>query len=136
LDEIQKQNKRCVLFAKSRSQAIAMNEYLKFNGIYSDLIIGRVGDSKRDEIISTMKAGKLTVIVNHNILSTGLDIPGLESIMILADIGSPTLALQTLGRAMRGELNGGNAKNSVYLTPSNYQNLKNFDLLEQITLNV
>ena len=136
LDEIQKQNKRCVLFAKSRSQAIAMNEYLKFNGIYSDLIIGRVGDSKRDEIISAMKAGKLTVIVNHNILSTGLDIPGLESIMILADIGSPTLALQTLGRAMRGELNGGNAKNSVYLTPSNYQNLKNFDLLEQITLNV
>lgn len=134
--EIQQQNKRCVLFTKSRSQAIAMNEYLKFNGINSDLIIGRVGDSKRDEIISEMKASRLTVIVNHNILSTGLDIPGLESIMILANIGSPTLALQTLGRAMRGELNGGNAKNSVYLTPNNYQNLKNFDLLEQITLNV
>lgn len=135
LNSIYQLNHRCVLFAKSRAQAIALNEYLKSNGILSDLIIGSVGDAKREKLIDAMKNRKLTVLVNHTILSTGLDIPGLESIMILSEISSPTLALQTLGRAMRGEKNGGNAKNSVYLTPQNYQSLKNFDLLEQITLN-
>lgn len=136
LKQIQELNHRCVIFAKSRAQAIAMNEFNKSQGLLSGLIIGSVSDSKREGLINDMKNGKLTVLVNHTILSTGLDIPGLESIMILSDISSPTLALQTLGRAMRGEKNGGNAKNSVYLTPYNYQNLKNFDLLEQITLNV
>lgn len=132
---LQSVNKRCVIFAQSRAQAVALNEYLIMNDVKSGLIIGSVKDSKREKLIEKMKVNALTVLVNHNILSTGLDIPGLESIMILANISSPTLALQTLGRAMRGIKNGGNESNTVFLTPNNYRNLENFDLLEQITLN-
>ena len=132
---LQSINKRCVIFAQSRAQAVALNEYLIMNSVKSGLIIGNVKDSKREKLIDKMKVNELTVLVNHNILSTGLDIPGLEAIMILADINSPTLALQTLGRAMRGKKNGGNESNTVFLTPNNYRNLENFDLLEQITLN-
>ena len=60
------------------------------------------------------------------------DIPGLESIMILSDINSPSLAMQILGRAMRGPKNGGNENNTVFVTPSNYKTFEDFQLLENI----
>ena len=132
LIKIQQNNHRCVVFAQSRPHAIALNIFLKHSGIRSALIIGATPDSERFEIINKMKNNELSVLVNHQMLSAGLDIPGLESIMILADVNSPSLAMQILGRAMRGPKNGGNENNTVFLTPSNYRTFENFRLLENI----
>lgn len=125
---------RCVIFALSMSHSVALHAYLKREGIRSELIIGSIKDEKRETIIKRLKNRELNVIVNHEILSTGLDIPGLEAIMILSNIQSPSLALQILGRAMRGEKNGGNSSNTVILTPENHARLSEFRILEQITL--
>jgi superfamily II DNA or RNA helicase len=59
----------------------------------------------------------------------------MNSIMILSRINSPSLALQVLGRAMRGEKNGGNLKNTIFLTKDNEVTLTNFNILEQRVLN-
>ena len=45
------------------------------------------------------------------------------------------LALQILGRAMRGPKNGGNKNNTIYITKDNKIKLKNYHLLEAKALN-
>ena len=72
---------------------------------------------------------------NERILSTGIDVPGLNSIMVLSEIDSVTSSLQILGRAMRGPKNGGNKSNTVYLTKDNKNTLENFNLLEDKAIN-
>lgn len=125
-----------IIFAKSKAHAVALSIFLKKNAINNGLIVGETSDPKRKEYLSNFadKSNSLSVLVNHQILSTGIDVPGMNSIMILADIGSPTLALQILGRAMRGPKNGGNPENKIYLTPSNQNKLKQYKILESIVL--
>jgi superfamily II DNA or RNA helicase len=77
----------------------------------------------------------LNILINHQILSTGIDVPGMNSIIILSEINSPSLALQILGRAMRGKKNGGNEENKIFLTKENYKKLSEYHLLESIVLN-
>ena len=74
-------------------------------------------------------------MVNEKILATGIDVPGLNSIMILANIDSVTTALQILGRAMRGPKNGGNENNTIFITRDNRTRLENYNLLEAEALN-
>jgi superfamily II DNA or RNA helicase len=126
-----------IIYAKSKSHAVALSIYLKHNGIENGLIIGETSDVVRKQLISdfTSKENNLNILVNHLILSTGIDVPGMNSIMILGEINSPSLGLQIIGRAMRGPKNGGNKENTIYLTHQNYYRLSEFKLLETIVLN-
>jgi superfamily II DNA or RNA helicase len=129
-------NKNVIIFAESYSHAISLNIYLQNNGIENALIIGDTPPNKRKKYLQEFgdPESSLNVLVNESILSTGIDVPGMNAIMVLRDIGSPTLAMQILGRAMRGPKNGGNLINRVYLTDSNYTHLKNYKLIEQKVL--
>jgi DNA repair protein RadD len=125
-----------IIFAQSKSHAIALNIYLKLHNIENELIIGETPTPLRKQYLERFgnKTNPLSVLVNHQILATGIDVPGMNSIMVLSQIESPTLALQIIGRAMRGEKNGGNKSNTVYLTRDNYNKLKELELLENIVL--
>lgn len=126
-----------IIFAKSKSHAIALSIFLKNEGINNELIVGDTLISKRKRILDRFedKNSDLSIIVNHQILAKGIDVPGMNSIMILPKIESPPLALQILGRAMRGPKNGGNDENTIYLTKDNYNKLKEYKLLESTVLN-
>jgi superfamily II DNA or RNA helicase len=126
-----------IIFAKSKSHAVALSIFLKINGIENGLIIGETPDVVRKQLLQdfTNKENNLNILVNHLILSTGIDVPGMNSIMILGEINSPSLGLQIIGRAMRGPKNGGNNENTIYLTHQNYNRLSEFKLLENIVLN-
>ena len=77
-------------------------------------------DSKNDTTesrrakIADFKSGRLRIIVNYGILTTGFDAPRTN----VAIIGRPTKSLvlysQMVGRAMRGKKRGGNAECNVY----------------------
>ena len=126
-----------IIFAESKSHAIALNLYLTQNNIENKIIIGETHPKKRKEYLNRFGNDKdsLSVIVNHQILSTGIDVPGMNSIMVLGEINSPTLALQIIGRAMRGPLNGGNQSNTIYLTMDNKVKLESYNMLERTVLN-
>jgi DNA repair protein RadD len=126
-----------IIFAKSKSHAIALSIFLKKEGVRNGLIVGETPDVIRKKFLTDFanKENDLNVLINHLILSTGIDVPGMNSIMILGDISSPSLGLQILGRAMRGPKNGGNKQNSIFLTKQNYDRLSNYKLLETIVLN-
>ena len=126
-----------IIFAESKSHAIALSILLTKNDIKNGLIVGETPNIIRKDLIQKFgdKENELQVLINHQILSTGIDVPGMNSIMILGEINSPTLALQIIGRAMRGHKNGGNEVNTIYLTSRNRKKLEDFKLLEYIVLN-
>ncbi len=125
-----------IIFAESKSHAIAINLYLKTNNIESELIVGETPDGNRKDYLKRFgnKNDNLSILVNYQILSTGIDVPGMNSIMILANVNSPTLALQIIGRAMRGVKNGGNKRNVIYLTKDNFNKLHEYKILEDKVL--
>eukprot|EP01093_Parvamoeba_rugata_P016074 TRINITY_DN582_c0_g1_i2.p1 TRINITY_DN582_c0_g1~~TRINITY_DN582_c0_g1_i2.p1 ORF type:complete len:302 (-),score=52.65 TRINITY_DN582_c0_g1_i2:588-1493(-) len=129
--------KNTIIFAESKSHAIALSLYLKSQEIENELIIGETPTANRKNYLERLgnNEDSLSIIVNEKILATGIDIPGLNSIMILAKIDSITTALQILGRAMRGPKNGGNKNNTIYITRDNRMKLENYNLLEAKALN-
>ena len=135
LQNIIKQDENVIIYAETKSHAIAISIYIKSLGIENGLIVGDTSDAKRKQLLNSFEKKELKVIVNHQILSTGIDVPGMNAIMILGEIKSPTLAMQVLGRAMRGPINGGNPSNKIYLTERNHKKLTDYKLLEEIVLN-
>lgn len=123
-----------IVFAKSKAHAVAISIYLSNNGIENGLIVGETPDQYRQLFLKKFKDKDINVLVNHQILSTGIDVPGMNSIIVLSDVNSPTLALQILGRAMRGPNNGGNKNNKIYLTPDNFKKLSEYKILESLVI--
>jgi superfamily II DNA or RNA helicase len=126
--------KRIIVFADSLDQAVCLKIVLDSFNLESALIFGDTPQITRDIFISRIANGNdsLSVLINHNILSKGVDIPGLNSIMILGNMSNPAHALQIIGRAMRGPKNGGNVMNSIYLTPTNFHYLSSYQSLESL----
>lgn len=135
--QLHERKENTIIFAKSKSHAIALSIFLKKEGLNNGLIVGETPDVIRKKLLTDFanKENDLNILVNHLILSTGIDVPGMNSIMILGDINSPSLGLQILGRAMRGPKNGGNKQNFIYLTKQNFNRLSDYKLLETIVLN-
>lgn len=55
----------------------------------------------RDEVIDWWKQGRIRVLTNNNILTTGIDHPALDCILILRPTASTVLWVQMLGRGTR-----------------------------------
>jgi DNA repair protein RadD len=136
-EQIIKQGQNTIIFARSKSHAVALSIYLTKCGLTNGLIVGETPDIVRKEMLGQFadKNMHLSILINHQILATGIDVPGMNSIFILGEIDSPSLALQILGRAMRGPKNGGNEQNMVYLTKQNFDRLSDLNLLESTVLN-
>ena len=130
------QNNNTIIFAESKAHAIALSLYLKVNEIENGLIVGETPNINRKKLLKRLgdKKDSLNVIVNERILQTGIDVPGLNSIIVLTKIESPNTALQILGRAMRGPKNGGNKNNSIYVTQTNRNLLENYNIIQQKVL--
>ena len=129
-------NKNTIIFAESKAHAIALSLFLSVNDIENGLIVGETPNINRKKLLKKLgdKKDNLNVIVNERILQTGIDVPGLNSIMILTKIESPNTALQILGRAMRGPKNGGNKRNTIYVTKANRALLENYNIIQQKVL--
>jgi superfamily II DNA or RNA helicase len=97
----------------SRAHSIALNAMLNVEGIESACIIGETPFSERANIMEQFRNKKITAIVNFDILTTGVDIPGMNGILVLRKFNERHTAIQVLGRALRGTKNGGNEKNTV-----------------------
>lgn len=137
LRELCNQGENCLVFAESLPHAVALSLSIEESGLECGLIVGDTPPLARKRLLSRFgdKQDSLNIIVNESILSTGIDVPKIKAIMVLRPIGSATLALQMLGRAMRGPENGGNDENIVFLTSDNIQQLADYKVLENIVRN-
>ena len=104
---------KSIVFACTLSHAIALKILCDRDNISSNIIIGSTHQSVRNKIIEDFDKGLFDVLINLEILSTGIDIPSVNRLIITRPVRSPILYSQMIGRALRGPKNGGNEENTV-----------------------
>ncbi len=111
-----------VVFACTKDHVLALVALCRARNIDVGFVIGEVPQPERLKILDRFRAGELQVIINHEILSTGVDMPNTDRLIITRPVGSAILYSQILGRALRGPKNGGNARNTVVNIQDNLAN--------------
>jgi predicted DNA binding CopG/RHH family protein len=69
--------------------------------------MGRHNNKMNEEIMQDFRDGKYEVIVNVKMLTEGVDVPDVKTVMITRQTTSSILLTQMIGRALRGEKAGG-----------------------------
>jgi superfamily II DNA or RNA helicase len=96
-----------IVFALSVSHAQLLAALLVKNGVKSAAVSGETSPSLRKLHISDFRNGKIQVLTNYGVLTTGFDAPKVRAIYITRPTFSKNLYLQMIGRGLRGPLNGG-----------------------------
>ena len=73
---------------------------------------GRRDNKMNEEIIQDFRNGKYDVVVNVKMLTEGVDVPDVKTVMITRQTTSNILMTQMIGRALRGEKAGGGKNKS------------------------
>jgi superfamily II DNA or RNA helicase len=109
LDHIRKQPSDwpILVFAASVEHAEDLAVRLAMDGVSAAAISGSTPTDQRRYAISCFKSGRLRVLTNYGVLTTGFDAPAIRAVYITRPIYSPVLYQQMIGRGLRGPLNGG-----------------------------
>lgn len=75
----------------------------RFNevGILAEYLHGGVEDSRRLQVLQDLKAGKINIVFSVDLLNEGVDIPDVDTLLLLRPTESATVFLQQLGRGLR-----------------------------------
>jgi len=68
----------------------------------SGYVTGEMDIDERISVINSFKEGKLDVLCNFNVLTTGFDAPGIDCVFVGRPARSTLLYTQMIGRGMRG----------------------------------
>jgi superfamily II DNA or RNA helicase len=96
-----------LLFATSVNHAQLMAAMLSLNNIVAKPISGATDPGARRYYISEFKAGRIRVLTNYGVLTTGFDAPAVRALVIARPVYSRGLYQQMVGRGLRGPRNGG-----------------------------
>ena len=102
-----------LVFACSIDHVYALHILCQENNIDSEYIIGKVLQEDRLKMLERFKEKDFFILINLDLLSTGIDIPTVNRLILCRPIKSPILTSQILGRALRGKNNGGNELNTI-----------------------
>jgi DNA repair protein RadD len=111
-----------LVFACTLDHVLALSIICKAKDIKAEYIIGDVDQVRRLDILCRFKKREFFILLNLDILSTGIDVPTINKIIITRPISSAILYSQILGRALRGPRNGGNESNTVITLKDNLEN--------------
>lgn len=98
-----------LVFANSVLHAEELAARLNLQGISAAAISGSTPATARRYFLNRFQSGKIRVICNHTVLSTGFDAPKTDMVLISRAVFSPVRYMQMVGRGLRGEKNGGTA---------------------------
>lgn len=88
-----------LIFATGNRHADTIGQMLDELGVTNGVVhSNREG---RDEVLAASRAGRITAVVNNNVLTTGFDNPLIDMIVMLRQTASPVLWVQMLGRGTR-----------------------------------
>jgi superfamily II DNA or RNA helicase len=96
-----------LVFATSVNHAQLMAALLSLRGVTSKAISGDTDPGARRHYISEFKAGRIRVLTNYGVLTTGFDAPAVRALVIARPVYSRGLYQQMIGRGLRGPRNGG-----------------------------
>lgn len=100
--------KRVLLFANGVNHAhnLALVLATKYN-LKAKSVDGDMNAGLRRKIIYDFREGEIDVLCNHGILTSGFDVPEIDTLLICRTVGSNALYTQMIGRGQRGLIAGG-----------------------------
>lgn len=108
LKELNEQNIPTIVFACSLQHAKMLSAFLRLLDIENSLVYGDMDSYERAKSISDFKEGKVNIIINYEILTTGFDSTNIKCVFITRPTKSVILYSQMIGRGLRGPKMGGN----------------------------
>jgi len=116
---IDSQAKSVLLFANSVDHAHTLSIMLALQGQRAAAISSDTDASARRYFIKEFGEGRIKVLCNYGVLTTGFDAPKTDLIVISRPVMSPVLYMQMVGRGMRGPKNGGTEQCEVITVKDN-----------------
>ena len=92
---------RALGFCVSLSHARFMAEQFVRLGINAEYLDGTHDQAYRDEVLTKLEAGELQVVFSVDVLGEGIDLPEVDTLLLLRPTQSPVLFAQQLGRGLR-----------------------------------
>ena len=96
-----------IYFGPSVVDAECMAFLLRQRGVAAAFVSGATRDVTRRKIISDFKSGRVTVLCNCEVLTTGFDAPKVSHVVMARPTVSQVLYEQMIGRGLRGPRFGG-----------------------------
>ncbi len=96
---------RCLGFCVSIQHARFMAQHFNASGIAATAVWGESSETDRTAALRNLRDGKIKVIFSVDVFNEGLDLPNVDTILMLRPTESPTLFMQQLGRGLRRSRN-------------------------------
>ncbi|MFF1338682.1 DUF3427 domain-containing protein [Streptomyces sp. NPDC058290] len=92
---------RALGFCVSVAHAHFMAEFFNRAGFSAAALSGETPQEERKAALEALKAGQLNVIFSVDLFNEGLDVPDVDTLLLLRPTSSATVFLQQLGRGLR-----------------------------------
>ena len=92
---------RALGFCVSVDHARFMARHFNAVGISSVAVWGNTPDAERRAALRNLEAGEVSVVFSVDLFNEGVDVPRVDTLLMLRPTDSPTLFLQQLGRGLR-----------------------------------
>ena len=92
---------RALGFCVSKDHALFMARVFTDHGIAAAAITSDTPDAERHRSLGALERGELRVVFSVDIFNEGVDVPSVDTLVMLRPTESPTLFLQQLGRGLR-----------------------------------
>lgn len=90
-----------LVFCVTVKHAHHVSRYLNDNGINCGVVSGETPKAERDGLLRQLKSGAVQCLANVNCLTTGVDVPNIDFLIMLRPTQSPGLYVQMAGRGLR-----------------------------------
>lgn len=92
---------RALGFCVNKQHAQFMAEQFTKHGFDADFLVGEDDQARRSDVLAKLAAGKLHVVFSVDVLGEGVDVPDVDTLLLLRPTQSPVLFAQQLGRGLR-----------------------------------
>lgn len=96
-----------LFFGCSKEHATAMALLLRRRGVSAAVVTAETARATRRAIVEDFRSGRIRVLCNYGIFTTGFDAPNVRAVVVARPTTSVVLYEQMIGRGMRGPRNGG-----------------------------
>ncbi|MGH0280443.1 DUF3427 domain-containing protein [Sinorhizobium meliloti] len=92
---------RCIAFCCSQKHADFMAEFFAHNGVRAVAVHSGANSSPRATSLQKLEAGDLSVVFAVDIFNEGVDVPSIDTVLMLRPTESTIIWMQQLGRGLR-----------------------------------
>lgn len=98
---------RAVCFATSVAHSTEIRDAMRLAGVRAEHVDAKTPGFERERILDALRAGRIDVVCNVEILTEGWDLPALGAVILARPTMSPGLFIQMTGRVLRPKPGGG-----------------------------